>query len=64
MDNIKLIMDYEDGVLSDEEKKEFEERLKTDKSLRNDFNLSRNIDEALMEEDVIKLSKDLNNIIN
>lgn len=64
MDNVKLIMDYEDGVLSDEEKKEFEERLKTDKSLRNDFNLSRNIDEALMEEDVIKLSKDLNNIIN
>jgi len=64
MDNVKLIMDYEDGVLSDEEKKEFEERLKTDKSFLSDFNLSRNIDEALMEEDVIKLSKDLNNIIN
>lgn len=60
-DIYQLIEDYQEGNLSETERKDFEQRLKTDKELANAWNLSRELDEAL-SPDALELEQLLDDI--
>jgi len=61
--DIRLIEKYLNGELSDSQKLEFENRLKTDKSLFDELELCKKVSDAIHESDIMELRQTINIIV-
>lgn len=60
MDKLELLEAYLDGNLSVKEQREFEDLLLKDLELFEEFTLRKNINQALLEDDIVRLRRTLN----
>lgn len=64
MNKVRLIEDYLDGNLAENELKEFQVKYDSDPAFRNDVRLFKEINTSIREDDIVNLRKQLKTITN